>query len=372
MSGAPAWFGRPEGPRLEYKGAAAGAETLAPVVVGFLNSGGGTLVLGVRDDGSLEGVPQARERAERLLPLLLDRIEPSPEGLVRATPVSPGGVEVLQIDVDAGGGQVFAEGQRGRYCFWSRAGDQVRPLGWTEVLERLDGGGGGPPGWARDLSDEQGTVLVLVAEEQERKQPCRLGPLADRLERARSAIDGRVLGWTVLPPGAPEVRGGEATWGGRDQARRLVLAAREGRLVARFEGRDRFLVWKQPTGVAGPVLYPFPATEGPATFCRLLGRLAMSREPGPVRLTLGLWNARGWSLGPGRPDSFGWAIPATSWTAPVGEQALAVHHHSSWAALASAPEREAWGLVVQLYEWFGYGEESVPFWDEGEGLFRFE
>lgn len=45
-----------EGQALEFKAAVPSAEHLARLIAAFANSGGGTILLGVREDGSVPGV----------------------------------------------------------------------------------------------------------------------------------------------------------------------------------------------------------------------------------------------------------------------------------------------------------------------------
>jgi hypothetical protein len=82
--------------------------TLAKALCAFANSGGGHLILGVHDDGSVDGVPELRGRAtsrdwlEQIIPDLLayplrdfrvHAVEPAAETLI------PAGREILVIDV---------------------------------------------------------------------------------------------------------------------------------------------------------------------------------------------------------------------------------------------------------------------------------
>lgn len=85
-----------EGTTLEFKAAVPSPPHLARLVAGFANSGGGTILLGVRDDGSIPGV--LRVTAENALRAALDLLTPKAEALFTEL-AGPDGHSVIRIDV---------------------------------------------------------------------------------------------------------------------------------------------------------------------------------------------------------------------------------------------------------------------------------
>lgn len=369
----PVWLGQPEGRHLEYKAAAARPEALARTVVGFLNGDGGVLVIGVHDDGSIEGIPSPLADSARVQSLLVDRIEPPPVGLIDVRVERVLGGEVLAVEVTAGQA-LYAERRNNLYGFWVRSGASTRAASWAEIRERQRNAPSPPEpvDWSAELQGATETTLVLVAQSRQPTLGVNTKSLAATVESARQEIDGRAHGWTVLPPGSSRSKRGIRSWGARDEAKYLSLSTTEDQLVVRFEGRGRFLVWQQPPHVKGPMLYPYPATEGPATFLRLLSSLAKAGTlSGRLDLCLALWNSEGWVLGPGRPNSYAWMLPHVTWERS-DDSSIAVRHISDWQSVRDRPEQEAFRLVASFYEWFGYEQEAIPFWDPTGETFRFE
>jgi predicted HTH transcriptional regulator len=87
---------RGEGKALEFKSAVPNPQHLAREIAAFANSGGGTILLGVREDGSIPGVFVSD--AERSLRSATELLTPKPEALLTERP-GPGGRVVGRIDV---------------------------------------------------------------------------------------------------------------------------------------------------------------------------------------------------------------------------------------------------------------------------------
>jgi predicted HTH transcriptional regulator len=87
---------RGEGQSLDFKAAVPSPEHLARLIAAFANSGGGTILLGAREDGSTPGV--LRSDVEDALRSAIQRLTPPPEVLLTTVPAS-WGQPVARIDV---------------------------------------------------------------------------------------------------------------------------------------------------------------------------------------------------------------------------------------------------------------------------------
>jgi predicted HTH transcriptional regulator len=87
---------RGEGKALEFKSAIPSPQHLAREIAAFANSGGGTILLGVREDGTIPGV--FGSDAQRALRSAIELLTPKPEALLTELP-GPGGQTVGRIDV---------------------------------------------------------------------------------------------------------------------------------------------------------------------------------------------------------------------------------------------------------------------------------
>jgi predicted HTH transcriptional regulator len=86
-----------EGPRLDFKRDLSSPKSLLKDIVAFANTAGGTVVVGVQDDGSLVGVADPLREEERLSSMVSDSIEP--QLLPEIYAVSYGEHELLVVEV---------------------------------------------------------------------------------------------------------------------------------------------------------------------------------------------------------------------------------------------------------------------------------
>src|SRR5260370_21118415 len=89
-----------ESEHLEFKSAAVPPEVVAKIICGFLNSGGGQLLLGVGDKGEIVGIADAERKLRRLESELPNLISPSALWTVQLVPFA--GQDLLLIDVPQG------------------------------------------------------------------------------------------------------------------------------------------------------------------------------------------------------------------------------------------------------------------------------
>jgi hypothetical protein len=115
-------------------------ETIAREVVAMLNAKGGTVWVGLRDEGdravAVEPVPDADRERRRLRDYLVDTIEPSPTGGEVAVDVVPaeGGGEILRVDVHPQKERApYAHLREGGRFFLVRVDDRTRPMAREEI-----------------------------------------------------------------------------------------------------------------------------------------------------------------------------------------------------------------------------------------------
>jgi hypothetical protein len=380
---APRWLGASENRDLEYKGAAAlrDPSAIARAAVAMLNAGGGTVVVGVDDGGAVAGVDTPQHERDRLQQQLVDRIRPRPLHEVDVVVVEIGAVSVLEVRACPRTGTLYADRSGGRWGFWLRSGATSRALEWEEIVRLWPSAAAAPvdfaasaPRWDEGVPERwPGASAVLVLRSV--RDPAagdsvtpKWEAIRDVLARAPHSLDPGRLGWQVTRGLRAEdiVKG---TWDQRP-ARWLRLSRN---LDLRFEGGEHYLAHQQPDRAPWRALYPYPVTEGPASFLRLLAMIAGEFPlTGAIDVTMALWTTGGWGLAPGAPQSYGWrfGLPDRGWP-PAAPDPVRVATRTTWGELRAAPGRVAHRLVSDFYAEFGWDSDAVPFWDSDEGEFRF-
>jgi len=188
---------------------------------------------------------------------------------------------------------------------------------------------------------------------------------------ARGRIEGREMGWDVLPPGpVPKPRARKLELGRRDERMWLRLDLASGEI--RFEGTQEFLGWKRPDWMEKDVLFvfPYPLVEGALSFARLVREVGVAvGHEGGVVLEMALIAMAGARLGPGRPDSIAWQL-GRGWEQPLEDNLVHVRHEvEAFDTLDESPDRHAYALVSRVYEWFGYDDDAIPFWQSAQQRF---
>jgi len=84
----------------EFKSTPSAPETIGPIVCSFLNTQGGTLIIGVKDDGQIVGVDAADRKADEIQRHLLDKISPKATWSVNVDEVD--GKALIVIDAPQG------------------------------------------------------------------------------------------------------------------------------------------------------------------------------------------------------------------------------------------------------------------------------
>jgi|GEM_PF-5960747 len=151
-SDAASWLGRAEGPDLEFKREDASDDSLLRTIVAFLNSRGGTLVVGVDAPGPGDlaiaepGVGEPNLLRDRLQSLVLDRIDPRPVG----NPVnctiekSESGTRLVVVRVRDAGTKPFALRTKNGLQFLAREGASNRVLSVGEAMRLAMPNNAGP------------------------------------------------------------------------------------------------------------------------------------------------------------------------------------------------------------------------------------
>lgn len=131
--------GQVKDPKLEH--------VIVKTVAGFMNAEGGTLIVGVSDEGTVLGLEADyatlggkanRDGYELFLTQLLKNcIDGAAHALVRTTFDAIDGRDVCRVDVAASGRPVFARGPDGKDFneFWVRTGNATRALVGSEMVE---------------------------------------------------------------------------------------------------------------------------------------------------------------------------------------------------------------------------------------------
>ena len=120
-----------EGPHLEFKSGRNVAETAARSVVAFLNQGGGRVVLGVGDDGSVIGLPDAAGVVRQLQERLAGLVQPTAPWSIDVANVE--GKSVVTVDVPEGADKPYVtEG-----AIYLRRADRTVPASRDEISELI-------------------------------------------------------------------------------------------------------------------------------------------------------------------------------------------------------------------------------------------
>jgi ATP-dependent DNA helicase RecG len=120
---------------LEFKRDGIANHQLAKELVAFLNLEGGTLLLGVEDDGTVSGTTRDRLH-EWVANVCRDKIEPPVTPLLSWARDAEPGRDVLGVHVASGPDKPYARVHRGRRAYYMRIGDTSRETS-REELERM-------------------------------------------------------------------------------------------------------------------------------------------------------------------------------------------------------------------------------------------
>ncbi|MBI4878834.1 MAG: ATP-binding protein [Planctomycetes bacterium] len=325
---------RAEGPRLEYKSAAALKDTsrIARAVAAMLNAKGGEIWIGVRAEAEvpveIEGVEDAARARRSLEDALCDLLEPPWSAELGTIEEVPHGARALLVVVcreNAGGGPFAVLGRDGRE-FLTRAGARVRRMSREELARAFSKPRDPrPDGEAmRIIEDFRGLVT-------DRKRfPDRFWMLATpgtpmtlpfdddsfRANLHQTLVDparsgNRPQGFTVVNRFATIDLRAEAAWIGADDDAHWSLRIDHGGTLSFHVPLD-VLAFNLPFRKER-ALWPYVLCELPASFLRLLDalyQLAGVDDETPILFDMGLTGAEAWTLGPHSPDALGYRTNA--------------------------------------------------------------
>lgn len=388
-------LGKSESELLEFKGrdALKDRRILGRAVVAFLNTQGGEVWVGIREEGgraaSLEPIPDVDGEREALLDYLADSIEPSPgEGEILVEPVTVDEGGVLRVTVSQGshGPYAHASPSGGRY-FLSRLASRIRPMTRDQLRRAFQDSEeprGRPEEVKRRLLEERerfqrlGTkrIWMQIAPVEELKIDLEAEELRELLE-APEASGNRRAGRVVVGYGETELRDNGLVlrwpprhWGPEDVYWRETEIRKDGAIT--YTAPMDAVLGVPPRGASQEErqrrISPLALLELTVSLMRLAVHVYEPRLAEESRLwaDLALVGLRGLTLRPSssaeprkqervRHDIFteGREFPEADFTllSPVG---LTV------GELAREPDRCAFRLVSLVYEAFGFSEKDIP------------
>lgn len=391
--------------RLEFKGRDAldDGRILPRAVCAMLNAGGGEILVGVKDDGVPEPIPEPESACRRVLDRLVSTVSPSlPQGLVVELLADE---PVLRIGVPENeAGVVYAvKSSEGRLLVPVRTGDRTQVLDWPEVVRRVliasatagvttrterERARSLLQSWVEEsqmasasLSASGGLFLVLCANPESKNdwRDAVRGPLAEALLNPES-IGVRREGWhfsTLTSLGGHaqpfvEQNGQVLTAGERERAYRYIKLIADGDMVLRFVTRfDEAMRWSHSPSdkKASRVVHPYAISETVSSCCQLFSWLLSKLElrPDSVGAALELTRTNGLLLPPFRPGALGFDEPF-HWPPPQSQDSVLAYRELT-EAFVERPHQLARLVLTDLYRGFGHDAEAVPFWNEHEERF---
>ena len=123
-----ALIAQPEGPTLEFKVNTPSPEILSRLMSSLANTQGGTIVVGVREPGEIEGVDP--KRFERFAALAAQRLEPRAKVRQQVIDVNGKNVGILQIERS----ELPVASREG---YFQRTGDRDEPFTAEQLVSRM-------------------------------------------------------------------------------------------------------------------------------------------------------------------------------------------------------------------------------------------
>lgn len=357
---------------------------VARAVVGFLNTEGGVLWIGIGENeagfaDSIQPVQEAPRERTRVQDALTDLIEPAPtigsEVLIDLVSIpKTDGQHVLCLQVKPGRRAPYMLRQASP-PFLRRTGSRLRPMTREEIKQAFESAEKG----RAESEDATYEVEAELEEELKKKvapgtalrfiiQPVsdlQLGLNARSLEpylRDPGLTGNRPLGWNFASSYS-ELRTnrsgfqfgdvGSVQWLRLDKSGRIEFGTVHERLH-----------WSDEPGS----LWPFVLMELPVSVARLARTLyskfaAESLQPGdPIVMALALYGIGDWTLRPRSPNSIEYQVGARKKYSEVNSLGdfFSTPSAVSWKDLADRPDACALRHVRDLYYDFGYDDEKFP------------
>jgi hypothetical protein len=370
-------IGRHENNTLEFKQKESldHPEVIARAIVGMLNSNGGDVWIGIKEEAgtavSIEPIDDPEKARCSLRDYLMDVLEPAP--LDREIDISTekveSGLDVLRVQVrQSDERKPYALLKGGGRYFHIRAGDRIRPMSREEIF---------PPRahMSRRNTSLADAIDLLRKEKEKHRQAGKsiywiaLKPPHDmtidiqnpgiRVFLKDAALTGnRPHGWNFINPyGEPIVRRGRLVHG--EQTGQSIDVREDGTLSLSIDIESLTHSGKENE------IYPYALIEYPVALFRLASRLYPIQEAAGSNKVLAdaaLIGIRGWKLNPYSPRSIHFQHPRNmsgAWTESrdlIWERPL----QFSEKEIAEEPDWCGFRLVRRIYEAFGYFEDQIP------------
>lgn len=381
---------QPEGQRLELEGrdALVSPRKIGAVVVAFLNSEGGDLYVGVREEREraveIEGVENADREVRRLWDFLLDAIEPSPGAgeIELSSEPAEGRNAVIHLRVTPGKHRPYALlGRSGGRSFWVRVGPRNRPMTREELA-------GAFSSLAEPVDREEAAWRLLVGERDELQRTggewfwMGIQPVAEvEWDLQRPGLRSWLMdpGTIGVRPGSPSF---QVPFEPELQKGSLVSRAVDSgevlkETVLRRDGGIRFRsvldhLYQRETGSGPRLINPDVLIGIPLSLFLLAKALPWGDFGGEMQLVadlalLGVGRV-GAGLLPGR-----WRVPRPGTEVKVfaeeDDLTFGEPLRFRFEEVAENPERCVFRLLRRIYEAFGLREEAMPFaFDPATGL----
>ena len=385
-------IGQSESLRLEFKAAEAlrRPHRIGRAVVAMLNADGGSVWIGVREEGGraveLESIPDVQAQSDRLWSSLLDRISPSlrpSEVQVVAVPLSVAddASGLIRIDVAPDSSRrPYGLTKEGEWLFPTRVGAQTRSLAHDELRAMFRAGGPAhgdetPAKLAAELTAARGRGQAVLWLRLQPDRPLRLDLaavrdgdyLTDPAKTGNRRVGKSFTIAAVLGRELPKPKQGKVTIG------------REGNFYATVFA-DGGLLFEAPLttlygGGREPELDAEALMEYPTSLFRLCAALLAdplvwgSEAPSAkteLLAVLALFGLGGWKLAPGaaRRHVGGWLPP--QWV----PQSHSYEEQDDFVTqpilrfrldeVRERPDQCAFRLWCQVYEAFGFWPEDYP------------
>lgn len=369
-------LGQKETGALEFKqkDSLAHPESIAREIVGMLNSKGGEVWIGIKEqDGtavSLDSIDDPETAQRSLRDYLMDVLEPPPRSAEVRVEIEKdqGGRAVLRVHVrPTENRKPYALLRGGGRYFYVRVGDRLRPMSREEIL---------PPRARRTVSRDLTATAAGLWNERDghqrkgesvywialKPQPAVTIDIQDPVVRGylqdATQTGNRPHGWNFMSPyDEPELRRG-----------RLVHGAKAGRTIEVWDDGSLFLMVDLEGlrhGNNEREIYPFALIEYPVALYRLASCLYRNERAADLAVVLAdaaLIGAQGWALPPYSPRSIHFQHPLKAphvwnegrdlvWERPLIFPGSEIINEPDWCGFR---------LVRRIYEAFGYFEEKIP------------
>jgi hypothetical protein len=381
-------LGKRETEVLEFKGRDKVKEhkDLGLEVVAFLNTKGGDLYIGLREENGIaveaEPIENAESEARALRDFLVDKVEPK---------ASPGEVDVSVIERDGTRGVLRVRVKRGAHGpyallghrdsrrFHVRIGERLRSMSREELVAAFSGERGG----REDALQAVRRDLLRERDERQRAgedevwlaiQPARAVSLNTRDPRLETLLSDRgAIG--VAPeapsfhvPFGPEVRQDRLELGIRIPGEELARNQRLKTTILRNDGGMRFhgvldLLYQHSTGSKPRVINPEVLIGLPLSLLRLAGTVLADLLDSEDRLVVDMA-----LFGVGRKEAL---LSPGRWQRPRPRREARSYEDGDDLTLTNppdftlqevrdAPDRCVSRLLSLIYEAFGYREDAIP------------